>query len=809
MLSSPASLSAIDDNLQDNNYSVNSTFSFQPDLLYIKEQIEGIPIYSTLLSSIKNNSPLLPDHLLETLHILEDSLAEHKSTSMALDQRLKDLKEVNSPEQISSNFSLLDIGMHKIQSSLEDFAAPPSSTITNASYLSDLKLRQRRLKDLKIIFNILLDLQLKGIEADFIKNISLSLSKEDFSLKLKKLLIVTMPNSSISLPSTLKEINEILKKVETSFENDLVGSITTSLLKLPFTFKEDCEDEDKNEIDLSIIMDINSSSNSLLILAKKDRMINCFIENHIFFKEGPPQREYIISSHHPSSKSDIQITQDSPLEIEPVLQNLFDQLMETLKADNFYLKMIFGENDDDASGASQLIIANLLERIVKEAVYIYCDEIFLQAKSFSGSLAAWRSLGRCWIGVMMFIDSLKTFIPLLLCDKMKDDFISLITINHLSNHFKDEGENMKILLSSMLKIILKGGEGEMDSIKTLKRLKIHSENGEIIPLTNILKRSLTLNPLFFSFYLKIIGEAIERLFFFNPNSESSHKIEVFFLDSLANLKGNWFKKRFSLLEENLQQQQFSSQSQFDCKPSLNIYRQLFDFISNSNKILSLFNSFTHNLVGPLILKSNCDTSYNSQCYRNIILAKNDLFLFVEGFINRFLSDSISSSLMIIEKNLLSTQKRSDFRPNELPNSLGGGGTPTARKIISFITEFISIIKGSSNLSHLVDDFLYSIFILLIDHIRNFTINDIGAIVLQDDFKFYANLLSSLGSFKGGEIEFLLEIPLLYIVKPEGIVKMIDETRFLSLQSLDILDMLFISKREDYLRKNVKKIIGVI
>lgn len=170
-----------------------------------------------------------------------------------------------------------------------------------------------------------------------------------------------------------------------------------------------------------------------------------------------------------------------------------------------------------------------------------------------------------------------------------------------------------------------------------------------------------------------------------------------------------------------------------------------------------------------------------ECYKSLALKKNLVFDRIkdksESLLNRELLGIVD---WIVNKTLIK-QKKSDFRPRnddlELLNDISGGCQQTVDFLKSFNQTLKRLIVDNEQMIfNFLQELSNEFFLVLIEHLKKFTISDSGAVILRNDLRMYAEILGLLHdkSKIRDKQDFLSELGNIFLVKPENLKALMQE-----------------------------------
>lgn len=260
--------------------------------------------------------------------------------------------------------------------------------------------------------------------------------------------------------------------------------------------------------------------------------------------------------------------------------------------------------------------------------------------------------------------------------------------------------------------------------------------------------------------LKWLAEGVRRGLELSGGSETPKDVAALHSLLLRNLGENYIELSLDAASEAASTAETAKRD----TPDLSYLASLKSAIS----IMHLMQSCTNTLLIPL-------ASTSLTIRRDMEKNARSSLLRMEDHINIIEQRTIDAVINWTAR-LLSSQNRTDFRPRETDadTALSQSSTPTCAAILKFLGSFHTTAKstfnGGANLSNILSEIAVEFRTQLLDHLKKYQVNRLGAIMLVRDISAYVEMLrgwESGGTFNG-TLEVLVEIGSLFVLKPEAI-----------------------------------------
>lgn len=551
--------------------------------------------------------------------------------------------------------------------------------------------------------------------------------------------------------------------------------------------------------------------------------VQSFVAQHAFFVE-PVQVDTIRSQYHPS-RMVTHLDLGKPPHPDEALMTVYEQIAQTAEADWQYLEAVFEE--------PVAVMNYLMQRIFREPVQVHIDEILKQARTHS-ELAYLRALFATYqatstlvkrlctsyarhikesaarsseiadVGVDetiasvtsqlqglmedLFSQYLKPELYLTLEQRASQELYTM-AITPLLNYLQTRKSSSRGVISSVFgrgSTSLSTSSSPRGSTTTAPEMLILFADGQPLIRKGEGEDGIA-NEVVVNHCLALHAELASRLFLLAPAEQRGSALE----QSMKTLFHNILEK---YVEASLECAiEFGDTSNgFDPKS--------FAIIQSSCRILSVVLNYSHRQFLPLIVTAS------SISYRNMIQGKMEAAGRVTERIDQLLRKELDGSLKWIEDQLLSKQKKSDFkpRPDDLEALVGASQACEATcQFVSKLTKEAISKLDNANATTFSAELGAGLHQLLLDHLKNFTISDSGAMILQNDLKKYRSMVDELAPaahLLRDRFDMLWELGHLYVVRPENLRSVLQEGH---LGRVDVkLIYPYIAQRADFAQSKI-------
>lgn len=559
--------------------------------------------------------------------------------------------------------------------------------------------------------------------------------------------------------------------------------------------------------------------------------VDWFVSQHQFFHE-PIHREHIVSATHPTMlKGPIDLG-SLPKE-DPLLTSMFNEIANTVEADWNYLGEVF---------ESPTFIMNvLMQRIFKEIVHVYVDEILLQARNHS-NLTYLRTLYASHQAtkdllekmrtsythhikdicsrmskVKLSLDSKLASVDVLLDSLMIEVFaehlkiepliaLEMNTLNDLLNaatfHLQNAAAARKSstkVINSISSVFTRGGATSPQSaaspgdfVERLNSLFIFADGKPLVPTD--MADPVIVNSKVIKHCLALHSETMGRLF----------TMLTFAGDSRGLAMNQSLKLLLSLLMERYMELSLELVMAMDASEiySKGFSAHSFTAVQAVCNVLGAVLLYYQEHVIPLVVLAA------PTILRRVIEAKADATGRVTDKIDLLLKKECDGASKFVEE-LLSKQKKTDYRPKAEDIEALMGSTQACQAICDFVANFSRVVIDSldtSNATTLLIEFGSRLHLQLLEHLKNYVVSDTGAMVLQNDLKRYKALVDVMKPASEGlkeRFEMLWELGHVFVVRPENLRSILQEGY---LGRLDIkLIYPYITMRADFSSAKIDKL----
>jgi len=229
----------------------------------------------------------------------------------------------------------------------------------------------------------------------------------------------------------------------------------------------------------------------------------------------------------------------------------------------------------------------------------------------------------------------------------------------------------------------------------------------------------------------------------------------------------------------------------------------FGEIKPATVIMTLMFGFINTALIPL-------ASASLTVRREMMILNNASVGVLEGKIDRVVQKTLDVVLGWIS-GLLGKRKKGDYRPKDDDVSLITLQTPTAAGIVTFLakvhTVAMSTLSGQ-NLTAFLIELAASLLSLVLEHMKKFTVNAAGGIMLTKDVSAYHAVVKGWGIKEVREgWEFAQEVANLFVVGQGALrERLADKVGVLSRVRPGILKV-WLCKREDYVGAGIEKLLS--
>ena len=275
----------------------------------------------------------------------------------------------------------------------------------------------------------------------------------------------------------------------------------------------------------------------------------------------------------------------------------------------------------------------------------------------------------------------------------------------------------------------------------------------------------------------------------SPPSDLAKHIAILYERLLDAVCGQWMESCLDIAVENMLA---DSQNGAGSKTEPDL--RYLECVAGCNLVVHAVHALFIDDIVPLI-------SAHPAIYRQLVAKKNDCVGVVEQKVNAIVNKTVG---WIIEwsAQILGRQKKFDYRPreNEVVTMATLTSSPCAR-CCDYLKKTHAQMKqwlDGGNFDCVMSEIGELFHRFLLDHVKKFTINTNGGLLLAKDLvKYQETVVNQLRIESVAErFEALRQLGTVYIVKPEYLKTLIDESEMISRMDPAVLHE-YISKRDDY------------
>ncbi|KAF8449775.1 exocyst complex component Sec10-like protein [Terfezia claveryi] len=229
----------------------------------------------------------------------------------------------------------------------------------------------------------------------------------------------------------------------------------------------------------------------------------------------------------------------------------------------------------------------------------------------------------------------------------------------------------------------------------------------------------------------------------------------------------------------------------------------FSEIKPATVIMTLMFGFINTALIPL-------ASASLTVRREMMILNNASVSLLEGKIDRVVQKTLDVVLGWIG-GLLGKQKKSDYRPKDDDVSLTTLQTLTAASIVAFLTKVHAVAVATlsgQNLTAFLIELAASLLNLVLEHMKKFTVNAAGGIMLTKDVSAYHVVVKGWGIKEVREgWEFAQEVANLFVVGQAALrERLADKVGVLS-RVRPVMLKVWLCRREDYVSAGIEKLLS--
>ncbi|KAI9478733.1 MAG: exocyst complex component Sec10-like protein [Benjaminiella poitrasii] len=228
----------------------------------------------------------------------------------------------------------------------------------------------------------------------------------------------------------------------------------------------------------------------------------------------------------------------------------------------------------------------------------------------------------------------------------------------------------------------------------------------------------------------------------------------------------------------------------------------FSVIKSSISIIQLMQKHFETAMLPLVIS-------NPSTHRDILFSKNNFISSLEKKINIVLQKSIDGIIYWLSE-LLSRQKKNDFRPRDEEVTMMSMGTQPCVQSVDFIACVYHSVSNSlqkKNLESFLRRVGHAFHSMLLDHFKKFYVTPTGGLLVTKDIAKYQEIIKMFKLPALDErFEMLRQLGNIFVVKPE-ILKSILSEGYLARLDPSILYP-YLEKRVDFKTAKLDRLLGI-
>ncbi|KAL9011480.1 MAG: hypothetical protein Q9173_003679 [Seirophora scorigena] len=572
---------------------------------------------------------------------------------------------------------------------------------------------------------------------------------------------------------------ELIEKFSETLEKDLLKSFDEFYRRENFDGMHECA---------KVLHDFNGGSS----------VIGSFVNQHQFFID----RSQLITEEVGGDAETWERLADpdnEPPGVEPSLQSLIDEVRIVVQEESIIIKRAFPY--------AEQVMVKFLQRIFQQSIQQRLEMVLEKANTIS-SLAFLRSLQAARSALSTLIDDLKMHgltehpepispqITLVLDQQFDDLFVPYFAG---SSYIEREKRNLEELYASLLfkytifhsrrrkapttfmKSLAKSGSEMLASARDAYVERLDSsdlapaqkamllrvaglkdaENAKAQTEIEVSDEDGVLSTATAKRMLKWLAEAIGRGLELNGGNDTARDVSALHQILIINLGEIYLETSLDAASDLAASQENVTKNE----PDLSYVPTLKPAIT----IMHLLSTFIHTVLLPLVAP-------NISVRKSMARSTDQTMESLESKVNGILQHSIDVILNWTSK-ILSSQKKTDFRPRDdpsSPNYLELLQTPTCQSVYTFLSRlqplFLTALAPGANVTSFFLEVALGFRSLLFQHFQKFQVNAAGGIVVTKDLTKYIELLKSweLGEAFEGSVEALTEIGHLFVVGPEAL-----------------------------------------
>ncbi|KAI9142981.1 exocyst complex component Sec10-like protein [Paraphysoderma sedebokerense] len=291
--------------------------------------------------------------------------------------------------------------------------------------------------------------------------------------------------------------------------------------------------------------------------------------------------------------------------------------------------------------------------------------------------------------------------------------------------------------------------------------------------------------------LKIHGESVKRCVALSGPGERPKNVGVLFETLLEVLRTKFIEVALDSVLEDISG--LDGRSEPDLRP-LCIVQQV-------NTVVHLIQAHFQNIVVPMI-------STSPTAHREIVMSKNSKMSKLEEKTNLIVQKIVDASTTWTS-NILSKQKKTDFRPKEDNLELTSIATQPCTQTVDYLKKVYAnaiVYLDGKNLESFLTEIGVNLQNLLLEHFTKFQVSTTGGLLVTKDIAKYTDIISTFSiPLLNDRFSLMRELSNLFIVRPENLKTLLEEN-YLSRCDNDFLRM-YLSCRLDYKSARIDVMVG--
>lgn len=340
------------------------------------------------------------------------------------------------------------------------------------------------------------------------------------------------------------------------------------------------------------------------------------------------------------------------------------------------------------------------------------------------------------------------------------------------------------------------GGGAWSRVLGVRRAETTGEDGEGNKLGGILNATEAdgqLNVETAKRMLRWLAEAVGRSLELSPSADTPKDVLSLLTLLIDHMRKIYLETALDVALETAENQGTKNEPDFtyfgEIKPATTIMHLMFSFITTA--LIPLASS-------ALTVR------------REMTILTNASIAGLESKINAVEQKTLDIVLAWITQ-LLSKQKKQDYRPKDDDVSLTTLQSSTCQSIITFLNKVHNLATSTlsgQNLNSFLTELGSSLLGLLLEHIKKFTINAAGGLMLTKDMSAYHVLIKGWGVKELREgFELLHEIAKLFVVGQGALRERLADKSGVLAKVRHVQLKVWLCKREDYASAGIEKLLS--